>query len=1101
MTTAPADKKIALWNKVAENNYSSSISNQEQQLAQQISHYLSQLDIKSNASLLELGSGSGHLSCLLAKEGFQVNLADFSEVALDKSKILFAENQVDAQFYLLDIFKANTLSQQFDVTWNSGVMEHFTEEELSKLFTCFAQITKKYFLCIVPNPKSLPYLLFRYKSLRENNWLFGTEFLRENYKEIAENAGWSLIGQHFLGMEYSIDHMNYFNGQANPLYEELVNNGLLPDSEAYLTLYIFEKRTSTQLPCKVNNAQTEFKTLHFDFIAEMQKNNNILYAQLNQITGEKNELKTQYQKVQQELNDFKSTLFWKLFRLKKIAAKALPIIQYILHKIYKKLPFKYQKPLKKIALRFRYKHQIQLTASSANTDKKVIDWLESLLQHTDTSRLVVCLQSSFFTPDGRTCYNGGAERYLVDLAEIFVKNKYNFWIIQCAERQSWVQRHKNVLVVGLPSLSNQPLFLNYAAVLVEKAALFIASPFSYASHFNTTKTYTIGISHGVYWDRPELNSTHIQPQLVSALEKINHLVSVDTSTINVIRTFDQALCSDKITYIPNYVDPSFKEVHCELPISINQEDIVVLFPRRLHEARGFYLVIDVVKEAFQHHNSLIFVFCGHGDTQEINVLNTLKTLYPNRIYHFTLPPEEMYAAYKIADIVLIPTIYSEGTSLSCIEAMESQKAIIATCLGGLTDLIIDEYSGLLVKPNKEKVLEGLLRLIADKNLRTELAKNALAQAKCFTKKRWQNQWESIIRQIPGYQPSAVPAKSIAYTLLHPSTFLVYEVMKQRPQHLFDAFAHLGIPCMYVDALPHTAPRVIRNNLFLLDKDSQINYSNYCVYTYYPYHYNLFTQSKPQILIYDVLDSPEIHQSKEALICHEQMLATADIIITSSRLLYEQYKRELKQQEIHYVPNAACPESLQKQPKAADFPNFKQKTIGYYGAIAEWFDFELLEKTCLELPECQILLIGPCRQGYPEFRKLNNLLKKYENLFYLGLKPYEELAQYAHYFDVAIIPFLENEITKNCSPVKLFEYMNMHKPIVTTEMPECRYYQAALVAHNHGEFIDLINKALKLTPQEEYFTIMKKEARENTWNTRATIIHGAIQRVYAQNTQA
>ena len=58
----------------------------------------------------------------------------------------------------------------------------------------------------------------------------------------------------------------------------------------------------------------------------------------------------------------------------------------------------------------------------------------------------------------------------------------------------------------------------------------------------------------------------------------------------------------------------------------------------------------------------------------------------------------MPQVYRYADIVLIPTKAAEGTSLSCLEAMASGRAVIAGCVGGLSDLIVDGYNGLLLRP-------------------------------------------------------------------------------------------------------------------------------------------------------------------------------------------------------------------------------------------------------------------------------------------------------------------------------------------------------------------------------------------------------------------
>ena len=49
-------------------------------------------------------------------------------------------------------------------------------------------------------------------------------------------------------------------------------------------------------------------------------------------------------------------------------------------------------------------------------------------------------------------------------------------------------------------------------------------------------------------------------------------------------------------------------------------------------------------------------------------------------------------------------------------------------------------------------------------------------------------------------------------------------------------------------------------------------------------------------------------------------------------------------------------------------------------------------------------------------------------------------------------FKINDITKSTSPIKIFEYMALHKPIVTTDMPECRKYKCVLIGHDRKKFL-------------------------------------------------
>jgi len=80
-----------------------------------------------------------------------------------------------------------------------------------------------------------------------------------------------------------------------------------------------------------------------------------------------------------------------------------------------------------------------------------------------------------------------------------------------------------------------------------------------------------------------------------------------------------------------------------------------------------------------------------------------------------------------------------------------------------------------------------------------------------------------------------------------------------------------------------------------------------------------------------------------------------------------------------------------------------------------------------------------------------------------------------------------------SPVKIFEYMALHKPIVITDLYECRNYESVMIAKNHDEFIKLLDKALKLRNDKNYIKRLDKEAQENDWSKKAKVIVDAIKK--------
>ena len=82
------------------------------------------------------------------------------------------------------------------------------------------------------------------------------------------------------------------------------------------------------------------------------------------------------------------------------------------------------------------------------------------------------------------------------------------------------------------------------------------------------------------------------------------------------------------------------------------------------------------------------------------------------------------------------------------------------------------------------------------------------------------------------------------------------------------------------------------------------------------------------------------------------------------------------------------------------------------------------------------------------------------------------------------PFLINDITKATSPVKLFEYMAMEKPVVSTALPECLKYTAVKIAQNVQEFVSLVEECKDDCKDEKRKELLKKCAWENDWSVKA-----------------
>ena len=167
-------------------------------------------------------------------------------------------------------------------------------------------------------------------------------------------------------------------------------------------------------------------------------------------------------------------------------------------------------------------------------------------------------------------------------------------------------------------------------------------------------------------------------------------------------------------------------------------------------------------------------------------------------------------------------------------------------------------------------------------------------------------------------------------------------------------------------------------------------------------------------------------------------------------------------------------------------------IGYYGALASWFDYEMVKYLAKEREEYNIVLLGIKYDDTLDKQKI----EEFSNIYFLGPRDYNVLKNYADKFTVCTIPFVINEITQATSPLKLFEYMALSKPIVATDMKECRKYESVFIAKNKEEYIELIDKAVNIEKnrenEKEYFELLEKEALENTWKKKAELIINLLQ---------
>lgn len=231
------------------------------------------------------------------------------------------------------------------------------------------------------------------------------------------------------------------------------------------------------------------------------------------------------------------------------------------------------------------------------------------------------------------------------------------------------------------------------------------------------------------------------------------------------------------------------------------------------------------------------------------------------------------------------------------------------------------------------------------------------------------------------------------------------------------------------------------------------------------------------IVYDCMDEHGgfSTNTESMLATEDELVREADLVLAASRPLYEKVMPVAKRALL--LRNAADFDHFHQAAREARPRRGDRPVIGYYGAISDWFDVDMVAAAARARPDWRFVLIGSTYGA--ETAELEELA----NVELLGERPYGELPDHLRRFDVALLPFKRTALTEATNPVKLYEYLAAGKPVVAVDLPELEpfrglYYSAATAE----ELVDRIEQALA-EDSEALQRARFEMARENTWLTR------------------
>lgn len=238
-----------------------------------------------------------------------------------------------------------------------------------------------------------------------------------------------------------------------------------------------------------------------------------------------------------------------------------------------------------------------------------------------------------------------------------------------------------------------------------------------------------------------------------------------------------------------------------------------------------------------------------------------------------------------------------------------------------------------------------------------------------------------------------------------------------------------------------------------------------LWLYNPHEVHLADSVPHDVLVYDIMDeyrgfpwSPPNIEAEET-----RLLEKAEYIFAGTHALYEA-KRKIAGDKVHCILSGVDVEHFEEREESrvpADLQPCKsrhEKLLGYAGMIDLRIDQQLLAEAARKNPDIGFILIGDARTDV-------SILAERPNIYLLGKKRYDELPAYYHAWDGALLPFVENELTRHINPTKILEYAAAGLPIVARALPDVERYYAdgAFLYRTSTEFIDAI---VNITPREE-----------------------------------
>ena len=271
-----------------------------------------------------------------------------------------------------------------------------------------------------------------------------------------------------------------------------------------------------------------------------------------------------------------------------------------------------------------------------------------------------------------------------------------------------------------------------------------------------------------------------------------------------------------------------------------------------------------------------------------------------------------------------------------------------------------------------------------------------------------------------------------------------------------------------------------NNLLYRMKVKRIARNFDLIWACHPSVYDGIPKDYNGLIVYDCMDNHVAltfeSNRKRLKKLEDALIKRADLILVSSMKLKEVIPGL---ENAILVRNGFISDVIPHPIKTAEIK--RRYKIGYFGTISSWFDFKTLENSLEYNSKIEYHVIGPLSM---DVGGINN-----DKIIFEGMVEHKKLGEKIDDYDALIMPFIVNDIILSVDPVKLYEYINFGKCVISVWYPEIDRFEPFVYFYKDAEEYNSLMGELSARGFPPKYNERQREEflKNNSWEARYRVI--------------